>query len=109
MDRSHKLQQEKIQKMNEIIEANEIFANNSYMESELLRKKKNFRLQYGHELRAQCKYEKLEKVGFITYALYVTYKFVMLKIEFSFLRIKLLLRHINYRKFSKKTRHTKLN
>lgn len=62
MDRRQQLLQEKNQKINEVIEANEIFANNAYMESELLRKKRNFRLQYGHDLRAQCNYEKLEKV-----------------------------------------------
>lgn len=63
MDRRQKLLQEKNQKINEIIEANEMFAKNAYMENELLKKKKNFRLQYGHELRAQCNYKKLEKVG----------------------------------------------
>lgn len=63
IDRREKMLHEKNQKINEIIEANKIFANNSYMETELLRKKKNSRLQYGHELRAQCSYEKLEKVG----------------------------------------------
>lgn len=62
MDRRHKLLQEKNQKINEIIEANEIFANNAYMERELLIKKKNSRLQYGRELRAQCNHKKIEKV-----------------------------------------------
>ncbi len=63
MDHRQKKLQEKNQKINEIIEATAIFANNAFEESELLRKKRNSRLQYGHELRAQCSYEKLEKVS----------------------------------------------
>lgn len=62
MDRKQLLVEEKKQKINEIIEANQIFANNASMESELLRKRQNFRLQYGHELRGQYNHEKLEKV-----------------------------------------------
>lgn len=62
MDRRQRLIQEKNKKFKEIIEANEIYANNAHMERELIRKKKNSRLHYGHELRAQFNYEKLEKV-----------------------------------------------
>lgn len=63
MDRRKKLLQEKNQKINEIMEANQIYANNACIESELIEKNKNFRRRYGHELRAQCNYEKLQKVS----------------------------------------------
>lgn len=105
MDRKEKLRQEKNEKLNEIIQANEMFANNACIESELLRKKKNFRLQYGRELRAQCNYEKLEKVWTANKR---TETFTQNCLPF-FLRIQLLLRHNNWQKLSIKTRHRKTN
>lgn len=89
MDRKEKLRQEKNEKINEIIAANEMFANNACVETELLRKKKNFRLQYGRELRAQCNYGKLEKVWT------ANKKNRNFDLPTIFLRIKLLLRPSN--------------
>ncbi|KAJ6632607.1 hypothetical protein Bhyg_16213, partial [Pseudolycoriella hygida] len=61
MERRRKLLQEKKQKHNEIIEANEVFASNAQWERALIEKQRNFRLQYGRDLRAQWNYEKLQK------------------------------------------------
>lgn len=54
--------EEKNQRNCEIIAATEMYANNARIERELLKKRKNCRLKYGQELRAQSNYEKLEKV-----------------------------------------------
>lgn len=63
IDRKEKLLQEKNDKINEIIEANKAYAYNACLERELIRKNKNLRRQYGHELRAQWNYEKRQKVS----------------------------------------------
>ncbi|XP_037039354.1 cilia- and flagella-associated protein 53-like [Bradysia coprophila] len=60
--RRRQMLEEKSQRNNEIIEAAEMFANSAYIERELRKEKKNDRLKYGQELRAQSNYEKLDKL-----------------------------------------------
>lgn len=62
MDKKEKLLQERKDRTNEIIEANKAYAYNACVETESLKKNKDFRRQYGRELIAQWNYEKLQKV-----------------------------------------------